>query len=273
MRGFGVKDAERDGFVALIEAAYADGQLGQADRDLRLDRARGAETRDELVTLTRDLRPVSGAPAAAAPMARVPVRGPGLQARHAGGVLVGLGLFLVVVGGGVAGVVALLALAVGPSSETAFREDVTAAPATTVGFEVTPGQLRRFVGSYKERFGTTLAREVRVQPGGVTVRVPVPGRRTRSEVWSYDGSWRQEAASARDPAAMVDLGTLGSSGLAANVDATRSLLGPRGRLVQALLADRGAGPRVTILVRSPSGATARLVTTLQGEVLDGPTRS
>jgi hypothetical protein len=272
MRGFGVKDAERERFVALIEAAYADGQIGQADRDLRLDRARGAETRDELVTLTCDLRPVAGAPAAA-PMARVPVRGPGLRARHAGGVLVGLSLFLVVVGGGVAGVVALFALAAGPSSETTFREDVTAAPATTIGFEVTPGQLRRFVGSYEERFGTTLAREVRVEPDGVTVRVPVPGGRSRSEVWSYDGSWRQEAASARDPAAMVDLGTLGSSGLAANVDATRSLLGPRGRLVQALLADRGAGPRITILVRSPSGATARLVTTLQGEVLDGPTRS
>lgn len=273
MRGFGVKDGERERFVALIEAAYADGQIGDADRDLRLDRARGAETRDELVTLTRDLRPVTGAPAASAPMARVPVRGQVLRARHAGGVLVGLGLFLVVVGGGVAGVVALFALAVGPTSETTFQEDVTAAPATTVGFEVTSGQLRRLVGSYEEQFGTTLAREVRVEPDGVTVRVPVPGERTRSEVWSYDGSWRQEAASARDPAAMVDLGMLDPSGLAANVDATRALLGPRARLVQALLADRGAGPRITIVVRSPSGATARLVSTLQGEVLDGPTRS
>ncbi len=272
MRGFGVKDGERERFVALIEAAYADGQIGDADRDLRLGRARGAETRDELVTLTRDLRPVAGAPATAS-MARVPARDAVPQARRAGGVLVGLGLFLVVVGGGVAGVVALFALAVGPTSETTFQEDVTAAPATTVGFEVTPGQLRRFVGSYEERFGTTLAREVRVEPDGVTVRVPVPGERTRSEVWSYDGSWRQDAASARDPAAVVDLGMLDSSGLVANVDATRSLLGPRARLVQALLADRGAGPRITILVRSPSGATARLVTTLQGEVLDGPTRS
>lgn len=36
MRGFGVKDGERERFVALIEAAYADGQLGDADRDLRL---------------------------------------------------------------------------------------------------------------------------------------------------------------------------------------------------------------------------------------------
>ena len=273
MRGFGVKDAERDGFVALIEAAYADGQLGQADRDLRLDRARGAETRDELVTLTRDLRPVAGAPAAATPMARVPVRGTGLGARHAGGVLVGLGLFLVVVGGGVAGVVALFALAVGPTSQTTVGGDVAAAPATTVGFEVTPGQLRRLVESYEERFGTTLAREVRVEPDGVTVRVPVAGTRLRSEVWFYDGSWRREAAAVRDPAATVDLGLLSPGGLAANVDATRSLLGTRGRLVQALLADRGAGPRITIVARTPSGATARMVTTPGGEVFDGPTRS
>ncbi len=40
MRGFGVKDGERERFVALIEAAYADGQIGDADRDLRLGRAR-----------------------------------------------------------------------------------------------------------------------------------------------------------------------------------------------------------------------------------------
>lgn len=270
MRGFRAKDSDRDRFVALIEAAYVDGQIGEADRDLRRDRARAADTRDELVTLTRDLRPATGVPATAA---RVPVRAPVRRARHAGGVLVGLGLFLVVVGGGVAGVVALFALAVGPTSETTFQEDVTAAPATTGGFEVTPGQLRRLVGSYEEQFGTTLARQVRVEPDGVTVRVPVPGARPRSEVWSYDGSWRQETASARDPAAMVDLGMLGSSGLAANVDATRSLLGTRGRLVQALVADRGAGPRITIVARAPSGETARLVTTLQGEVLDGPTRS
>lgn len=270
MRGFRAKDADRDRFVELIEAAYVDGQLGQADRDLRLDRARGAETRDELVTLTRDLRPVMGVPATTA---RVPVRAPVRRARHAGGVLVGLGLFLVVVGGGVAGVVALFALAVGPTSETTIQEEVTAAPATTGGFEVTPGQLRRLVGSYEEQFGTTLAREVLVEPDGVTVRVPVPGARPRSEGWSYDGSWRQETAPARDAGAMVDLGMLSANGLAANVEATRSLLGQRGRLVQALLADRGAGPRITIVVRAPSGATARLVTTPSGELIEGPTRS
>ncbi|CAB4959136.1 unannotated protein [freshwater metagenome] len=64
MRGFGVKDGERERFVALIEAAYADGQIGDADRDLRLGRARGAETRDELVTLTRDPRPAPCHPSA-----------------------------------------------------------------------------------------------------------------------------------------------------------------------------------------------------------------
>ena len=42
MGDFRAKDADRDRFVELIEAAYVDGQLGDADRDLRVGRALSA---------------------------------------------------------------------------------------------------------------------------------------------------------------------------------------------------------------------------------------
>ena len=61
MRGFRAKDEDRDRFVELIEAAYVDGQLNSADRELRVGRALSAETLDELETLTRDLQQPPGA--------------------------------------------------------------------------------------------------------------------------------------------------------------------------------------------------------------------
>ena len=39
MREFRAKDADRDRFVELIEAAYVDGQINDADRELRVGRA------------------------------------------------------------------------------------------------------------------------------------------------------------------------------------------------------------------------------------------
>ena len=61
MGGFRAKDADRDRYVDIIEAAYVDGQLGEQDRELRVSRALSAETLDELEALTRDLQPPEGA--------------------------------------------------------------------------------------------------------------------------------------------------------------------------------------------------------------------
>ena len=63
MGGFRAKDADRDRYVDIIEAAYVDGQLGEQDRELRVSRALTAETLDELDSLTRDLQRPPGAPA------------------------------------------------------------------------------------------------------------------------------------------------------------------------------------------------------------------
>ena len=76
MREFRAKDADRDRFVELIEAAYVDGQLGPADRELRVGRALSAETLDELETLTRDLQLPPGTVVPATAPAPAPRRPP-----------------------------------------------------------------------------------------------------------------------------------------------------------------------------------------------------
>lgn len=271
MRGFGVRDGERDSYVAWIEAAHADGQIGEADRDLRVSRARGAETRDELQTLTRDLQPVVPRPGGVAPRPTAAVR----RTRHAGGVVVGLVAFLVVVGVGVAGVVALLAFAVGPSSDETFTQGGTPVMVGEDGALVAPGQVDDVVRRYETQFGTTVARRLVIQPEQVVVHVPSPDQRSRTEVWTWsDGAgWALVSTMKGDDRRAVDLAGLGAQALATNAEAAGDVLGRRVADVEVTVADPGAGARVTIEVRSRRGAAVRVVTTLGGDVIDGPTRS
>jgi hypothetical protein len=51
-------DADRDQVAAVLNAAYAEGRLTQAEHDERLDKVMTARTFDELVPLTRDLVPM-----------------------------------------------------------------------------------------------------------------------------------------------------------------------------------------------------------------------
>ncbi|MBS2939003.1 DUF1707 domain-containing protein [Nocardioides sp. J2M5] len=270
MRGFGVKDAERDGYVEWIEAAHAEGQIGEADRDLRVARARGAETRDELVTLTRDLRPVTTRPVAAGaplpPMVRVR-RGP---SRRTGGVLLGVSIFLVLVGVGVAGIVALFALAVGPTT-VGQAESGRATPVEVVdegGLDAR--QLRAFLRAYPERFGTDEALQLVVADGRVTVSVPLPGDRPGAQMWAWDGSWAQLTGRTPVPEGVstVDLRALDVRALARNVEVARSALGRDARVTSTVLSDAGSGPRVRVeLVGRDTAGT--LVTTPAGEVVRG----
>lgn len=269
MRGFGVKDGERDGYVAWIEAAHAEGQIGEADRDLRVARARGAETRDELVTLTRDLRPVTTRPVAAgAQPAMVRVRrGP---SRRTGGVLLGVSIFFVLVGVGVAGIVALFALAVGPTTGGQVEQG-RATPVEVVdegGLDV--GQLRSFLRAYPDRFGTDEALQLVAADGRVTVTVPLAGDRPGAQMWAWDGSWEQLSGRTPVPDGVrtVDLRALDVRALVRNVEVARSALGRDARVTSAVLSDAGSGPRVRVeLVGRDTAGT--LVTTPAGKVVRG----
>jgi hypothetical protein len=273
MGSFRAKDADRDRFVELIEAAYVDGQLGAADRELRVGRALSAETLDELETLTRDLQLPQGYVPPAAPT-RSPAR-----PRRATGVLVGLVMFMVLVGAGVTGVVALAMFAVsgGPESVTSQGTEVAPMPieetreaTDEASFRMTAPQVRAFLRAYEEEFGTLDAWEVGFYPTRVGVQVPVSRVRKRFERWSWDGTWRQdtEASAVIGAQKFVSLGPLDVGRMFDNIArAKRSLDVPDGKLTHVLVNDWGDGPSVNIYIGNTFNESGYLKTTLSGEVL------
>jgi hypothetical protein len=274
MGSFRAKDADRDRFVELIEAAYVDGQIGAADRELRVGRALSAETFDELETLTRDLQLPQGYVPPAAPT-RSPAR-----PRRATGVLVGLVMFMVLVGAGVTGVVALAMFAVsgGPDSVTSQGTEVAPMPieetreaTEETSFRMTAPQVRAFLRAYEVEFGTLDAWEVGFYANRVGVQVPASKVRKRFERWSWDGTWRQDsmASAVTGPQKFVSLAALDVSRMFDNITrAKRTLDVPQGRLTHVLVNDWGEGPSVNIYIGNRFNESGYLTTTLAGEVLN-----
>ena len=282
MRGFRAKDADRDRCIELIEAAYVDGQIGDADRELRVGRALSAETLDELQTLTRDLQPPAGlgAPATAPGAGSAPAPAPSLVPRLVGGAFalffVGVALFI-----GVIAVTMFVALDGDSSSDsgTAF-ESIPADPDVSVdeqeqvvapSFAMTPGQVRAFLDAYEDQFGTLDVLEAGFYPERVGVEVPVRGSRPRMERWSWTGEWRQdtEASAVTGPGGTIDLGTVDVRRLFANIDKARKTLRvQRGQLTHVLV-NRWFDdqPSVNIYIANQFNEGGYLKTTPSGDVV------
>jgi hypothetical protein len=269
MDGMRARDADRDRFVDLIEAAYVDGQLGAQDRELRVSRALTAQTLDELRSLTRDLQAPSGSgavvPEVAAP-SRLTVQ-----------LVAFLALVVLLLGAGVSG---LLAFAGGGGSDSATSSgvavDVESAPAEPRGvdassFRMDAAGVRGFLRAYDTEFGSLESYEAGFYPARVGVQVPVRGSRPRFERWSWDGAWRQdtEAAAVRPPSPVVDLGAIDVRRLFANIATARKTLGVQGgRLSHVLVHTWTDGqPTVNIYVANSYGESGYVTTTMSGEVL------
>ena len=280
MRGFRAKDADRDACVELIEAAFVDGQLNSADRDLRVGRALSAETVDELQTLTRDLQLPPGAVVHTNTSASVQRPRPSLAPRVVGGVfalvVVGVVLFIGVVA------VTMFASLGGESSsdvdsgtifesELADPEIMFEEQDPAPSFEMTAGQVRTFLRAYEEQFGTLEVYEAGFYPTRVGVMVPVRGSRPRMERWSWTGEWRQDTEASRvtGPGGIVDLGTVDVRRMFANIDTARRTLDvDRGKLTHVLVNrwfdDQAA---VNIYIGNQFGESGYLRTTPSGEVV------
>lgn len=284
MRGFRAKDADRDRSVELIEAAYVDGQIGDADRELRVGRALSAETLDELQTLTRDLQPPAGVvvPTTTAVTSTTstpaPRTGASLVPRFVGGFLV-LSLVSVAVFIAIVATTLLVSLG-GESSESdgvTTIESVPAEPEISVdevsapSFEMTAPQVRQFLRAYEEQFGTLDVYEAGFYPDRVGVQVPVRSSRPRMERWSWTGEWRQDTEASRvtGPDGIVDLGTVDVRRLFANIDTARKTLDvQRGKLTHVLVhrwfGDQAA---VNIYIGNQFNESGYLSTRPSGEIV------
>lgn len=271
MRGFRAKDADRDRFVELIEAAYVDGQLGDADRELRVGRALSAETLDELETLTRDLQ----LPAGYVPPQ--PPAQPTLRPQRLVGLLVAVGAVIVLMGVGVVSLALFAGVDTGTSTSPALEvESAQAAPqevgdeAEVPSFAMTPAEVRRFVRAYERQFGTLDVYEVALYPTRVGVQAPVRGSRPRFERWTWEGAWRQdtEASAVIGPGGIIDLGGVDVRRLFANIATAKKTLGvQRGKLTHVLVNDWSEVPTVNIYIGNSFNESGYLKTTLSGEVL------
>lgn len=274
MGDFRARDADRERYVDVIEAAYVDGQLGDADRELRISRALTAETLDELVVLTRDLqnRPVPVV-ATQAPAPRSPARPAASAYSRSLRTLAGI------VGAVLVGVVFIGAassmqgteddLATGVSVPTPWVE--AADGVTTPGFAMRAGHVRELVRAYQARFGSLEPYEVTFYPRRVQVQVPVAGNRPRFELWSWDGTWTKDAAPVvLDPShERVDLGGLDPDRLLDNIRTARGALRvEEARFSRAVLSRSGDDPAVvTIQVTNQFHETGHLTATPAGEIL------
>jgi hypothetical protein len=274
MGGFRAKDADRERYVDIIEAAYVDGQLGEQDRELRVSRALTAQTLDELDALTRDLqdRPVPVAarvdtPSAAAPRAAKLVVGGAFAVITLAVLLifgaVGLALFSVTGESDESPAVVISGEAVPVPAEVDVVEEQPS-------FAMTAPEVGRFVRAYEREFGTLDAYDVGFYPTRVGVQVPVRGSRPRFERWTWDGEWTQdtEAAAVRGPGEVIDLGALDLRRLFANIATARKTLRvERGRLTHVLVNDWSEVPTVNIYIGNRFDESGYLKTTLSGEVL------
>ncbi|WP_210440281.1 DUF1707 SHOCT-like domain-containing protein [Nocardioides xinjiangensis] len=272
MRGFRARDADRDRCVEVIEAAYADGQIGDADRELRTSRALSAETLDELETLTRDLQPPPGP----AEPVRAPATSGPVRPRRPVAVLAALGTAVVVVAAGAVGL-AVLSTTDDTGGQPAVEVSGEAVPVPDpavagdpAGFEMTAAGVRRFLRAYEQQFGTLDAWDVAFYPHRVGADVPVRGSRPRFEAWTWDGSWeRTSEAQAIRPShtGVVDLGRIGPDRLVANVRTAERTLGvQRGTFSHAVLWRHDeVGPTLNIHVGNTFGEGGYLRTTLAGD--------
>lgn len=287
MGEFRAKDADRDRFVELIEAAYVDGQLNSADRDFRVERALSAQTLDDLHTLTRDLQMPAGSvvpPAASsmpspAPPALQSLAGPGrspVLTKLLGGFFVlsfvGVALFI-----GTVALTMFLAVGGGSTDSGTIFEVAPGEPEITVdgqttgrSFELTASQVRTFLRAYEQELGTTEAYEVAFFPDRIQAQVRVRGSRPRMERWTWDGEWRQDttAAAVTGPNQRVDVSAIDVRRMFANIGvAKRELSVERARFTHAILHRWADEPtELNIYVSNQFDETGYLSTTPSGEI-------
>lgn len=264
MSDFRARDTDRERAVGVIEAAYADGQLFEADRDLRVGRAHTAETLDELASLTRDLPMVDLPDVPARPV----VRRPGLSGRALAAVaiavvgLLGLGMASTLLAT-FSGSVDQSSLAPSPAVESVDAQSQGA------GFAIAPDRVRTFLRLYERRFETRDSYSVVLTPERAIVEVPVRGPQPRYERWLYDGSWTRLATTSvlLGPAEIVDLGDLDVRQMFVNIAKAERTLGvENGRLSRVVIHRWGEEvASVNIYVGNMFRETGYLAATLPGD--------
>jgi hypothetical protein len=267
-------EADRMAALSLLESAYGEGRLSRAEWERRGELALRAETRDELASLTQDLR--SG-----------PTAG-GLLTRSRLAVA-GAVIALVVAGG--AAYTALRNDEPEPATATSLTEPAPAAepadvpralepeppadegrPADEPAYAFTPDGVRGFATLYQEQFG----KQPRALAFGFTDHQVVIYRPSRAHGkihrwFLQDGIFLDDGA--RTPNAplepgLISLAEVDIDAMFRHVDtAQRSATGPVDVLGVTILRTDGRAAVVVSAGNRSSGSCYRITTTLAGKLL------
>ena len=217
------RDADRDAAIDVVEAAYVNGQITQADSELRVERLRQAGTVGEVQTMVRDLRPPEEEPGVSrlAPLAPQPPAGAVPPAprppRPAKRLQAGVGVMvaMVVLFAAVGLVVPLVMFSSVDGGVTSSRSVDTEVREPEQDVELTTARgYDRLVAAVEKRTGSATVFTATIYPGYAVVDVPVDGRSQRSSSYYYDGRWQEWTGSGTHDQGRFELDRLDGSTVA-----------------------------------------------------------
>jgi hypothetical protein len=224
------RDSDRDAAIEVVEAAWADGQIVEADRDKRVEELLRAQTMQEINTYTQDLQPPapdpSGAPrpayGAATTIATVKpdVAAVPLKAQ-AGGSKVACGLMLLIplgLIGAVIGVIAAIVSAVQSSNVLAPGEDPGIGQVNTMSQE----GYAELIDDLVSQTGSSVVFEAVLYPGYAVMQVPVDSTTNRYEYRYWDGSLDEATSKSTTDYERFNLTEVDPAVIVALVDEARS---------------------------------------------------
>ncbi len=220
------RDLDRSDTASVLDAAYAEGQLGADEYHDRVAKAKAATTIGDLTALTADLqtpaalgarapRVVSTSPKRARPSRQ----GWYSAALTAAALVVAFGAFALTSGDDEPAPAAPPAAAVPeaePAAPRAELDDVDPVIIETPDL-VTGAGLAHFIADFRAEFGDTIADEISLHPDHGDVERAVPGQPNRLVTYDYRGGFQRpsEPTTRKVDTPTVDLGALDTTAVGA----------------------------------------------------------
>ncbi|MFF0816742.1 DUF1707 domain-containing protein [Rhodococcus sp. NPDC003318] len=254
------RDVDRTNARWLLEAAYAEGQLGAGEYHDRIAQAATADTLGELRNLTSDLQ-LPASVADTHPVGRRSNRGRLVAAAAVAAVVLAVG------------VAALTLLDREPDAtptSPASSVDVDATPdappdLTTPVDPFTESGIDAVVARYRHRFGDTTVTSLALYPDGVRVTRATAGVSGRVDAYELAEQFEPTGTEPTSPrTTAVDLARVDAAAVARLIAEAPTLVGaPAGSVEHVLVADSGR-PTVTVYVLEGDRAVGYVVAGLDG---------
>ncbi len=243
MAGVRATDQDRDKAVETIEDAYAKGQLNDAERELRTQKALQATTVDELQTLVSDLRPGMAihSPSVISEITPTNIRKPLIMVAV-------IALVVLMTGGLVSAVKAAFDGISSPSVSNPFPP---AKDSAKDGKLLTEKGLTDLITAVRKKFGSTLVSRAVIYPEYASFTLPIKGNLRHTQDWSFrtgfDKSIINGNRSEDDP--LIDLDKVDISALIGWVKKSQTELNVKDVTTTYLVFDeRDNGPGMSVYV-------------------------